>query len=167
MTRKKLNTFNVGFFHELISVAFVADFFIHVNSTWIFISCVCLAGWLARCPPFHLAWTLHANFSTKALHTCHTYSHLWLLPFCATFSHTELGWELQGLNVAKPVHFTFSHTFKLIRMQYNIALKQFKLNILILILSETEHNRENSCCFFWLHQDAFNVDIHSDIHEPI
>ena len=44
--------------------------------------------------------------------------------------------ESQGQHKAKPIGFIFSQTFQLIRMKFNVVLKQFKQNILILLLSE-------------------------------
>ena len=43
---------------------------------------------------------------------------------------------LPGQCKAKPLGFIFSHTFHLIRMKFDLLLKQFKLNIQILFLSE-------------------------------
>ena len=48
----------------------------------------------------------------------------------------DLAWVSQDQCKAKPLGFIFSYTFQLIRMKFIIVLKQFKLNILILLLSE-------------------------------
>ena len=53
----------------------------------------------------------------------------------------------QGQCKAKPLGFIFSYTFQLIWMKFNLLLKQFKLNIAILFLSEIYRSEGNNCCF--------------------
>ena len=61
-----------------------------------------------------------------------------------------------------PLGFLFSHTLQLIRVKYDVALKQFKFNILILFLSEILGNQGNKCCF--IVSKKFNADILSDAY---
>ena len=56
-------------------------------------------------------WTLPTNFSTRFFHTGHAHRHHWLL----------LG-------------FIFSHTFQMYRIKFGVVMKQFKVNIPILLL---------------------------------
>ena len=39
---------------------------------------------------------------------------------------------------SKPLHFIISHTFQLIGVEFDLILRQFKLNILIPLLSEVQ-----------------------------
>ena len=52
------------------------------------------------------------------------------------FNYLDLVWGSQGQSKAKPVGFIFSVSFQMIRVKFDEGLKQFKLNILILLLSE-------------------------------
>ena len=57
-------------------------------------------------------------------------------------------WVLKGQqHKAEPLCFIFSYTFRLVRKKFEVMFKQFKLNILILILSESALIKGNSCCF--------------------
>ena len=57
-----------------------------------------------------------------------------------------------GQQKAKPVDFIFSHTFHLIRMNFDVMLKQFKLNVLLILLSEINVVKGVNGCLYWLHQ---------------
>ena len=80
--------------------------------------------------------TTRKHFTEILSYTPRLYKHYWLLPFYATFSNLDLGWGLQGQRKAKPVGFIFSHTLQLVEIEFDVELKQFKLNILMLIFSE-------------------------------
>ena len=54
---------------------------------------LCLSIWSAERPSTFLGM---AKTSTKFLHTCHTYRHHWLLPFCTTFTDLDLDLGSQG-----------------------------------------------------------------------
>ena len=58
--------------------------------------------------------------------------------FHATFSNLNLSLGSQG----KPVNCILGHNFQLIRMKFCVVIKQFKLNILTLLLSEIYWRRE-------------------------
>ena len=113
----------------------------------IWIACGCMwsfvfAGGVARCPASHLAVGHYAcrNYSARFFHTCHAYGH-WILPFNATYSDLDLA---RGHKVSrKPVGPSFSHTFQLIGMIFNVMLKRFKLNIVIVILSMVKGTAEH------------------------
>ena len=85
------------------------------------------------------------NFNTG--HYTQTFQPMFFIPaihigtidfyhFISTF--TDLGHccRSQGQCKAKPLGFIFSHTFQLIRRKFDILLKQFKLKILMLFMSE-------------------------------
>ena len=57
--------------------------------------------------------------------------------FYTSFSDLDLGQGLQGQHKAKPVGFIFSRYFRMNDMKLSMAMKQFKLNILRLALTET------------------------------
>ena len=59
-----------------------------------------------------------------------------LLPFNTTFGGLDHGFRSQGQCEAKPFGFIFLHAFQLIMIEFDKVLKQFKLNILKLLLSE-------------------------------
>ena len=51
-------------------------------------------------------------------------------------------------------------------MEYEAVMKQFKLNVLRLLLSEIPESREISAVILTI-SNSFDVGIHSDIYEPI
>ena len=53
--------------------------------------------------------------------------------FYTTLTDFDLAWGSQGRRKAKYFGLIFSHTFQLIRMKFDIVLKQFKLNMLVLL----------------------------------
>ena len=61
------------------------------------------------------------------------------IPLSLTF---DLGVGSQGQHKAKLTGFIFSHTVQPIRMNFDMVLKQVKLNILILLLNEIIEIRE-------------------------
>ena len=69
-----------------------------------------------------------------------------LLPFDTTFSDLNVGWGSQGQLKVKAFGFIFSHTFYLIQMEYDLMLKQFKLNIWYHVLREFCWIRGSNCC---------------------
>ena len=66
---------------------------------------------------------------------CHADRHHWLLPLYSVFTDLDLVWGSIGQCKAKPNCLIFSHTFCLIRMKFDVVMKQFKLNTLRLLLS--------------------------------
>ena len=62
-----------------------------------------------------------------------SYRHQSLLPFYTAFTDLGLAWGSQGQRKAKEIAFIFSHSYQLIRTTLSAMLKQFKLNILILL----------------------------------
>ena len=55
-----------------------------------------------------------------------------------------------------------SHTFEFIRLKFQTMLKRFKLNILMLLLSETKWIKGDHCCFTDLLK-LHSIGMHSDI----
>ena len=96
-------------------------FLFHMVIIWINVLELCLSS-----------WPLHANCSTKFFLTCHAYRVHCIFPF----TDLDLGWGVTGQHKAKPIGFIFSHPFHLTRMKFNVVMKQFKLNILRLLLSK-------------------------------
>ena len=86
-------------------------------------------------------------FEPIFFNACNTYWHHWLIPVYITFTDLNLDLGLQGQHKAKPLSFILSYTFQLIRMKTDLVLKQFKLNILILFLSEIWWIMGNNCRF--------------------
>ena len=88
---------------------------------------------------------------------------IWLLPFCTTFTDLDIAWGSQGQHKAKPAGFIFSQTFPLIRMKFDMMMKQFKLNILRLLLREIYGNKGNDCCFtltcIWTFMNWFDSNL--------
>ena len=68
--------------------------------------------------------------------------HHWLLPFYTTFNDLDLAWRSKGQRNAKPVGFILLHIFPINGMKLDIMLKQFTLNIPILLLSEIHETKE-------------------------
>ena len=56
--------------------------------------------------------------------------------FIPLFLYFDRALWSQGQHKAKPVGFIFSRIFRLIRMKFDVLMKQFKLNILRLLLSK-------------------------------
>ena len=80
----------------------------------------------------------------KYFHTCHACRHHWHLPCYTTFTDLYLGWVLHA---KQNLLASFSHSFQLITVECDMVLKQLKLNILVLFLSEIYWSKENTCCF--------------------
>ena len=69
--------------------------------------------------------------------SCHAYRHLRLLPFYTTFTDLDLAWGSRDPHKGKPIGLGFFlHTFHLMKMKFDMAMKQFKLNTLRLLLSK-------------------------------
>ena len=60
------------------------------------------------------------------------------------FSNLDLGWESQDQHKADPVGFIFWHTFQLKGMKFSVVVKQFKLEIVRLLLGEIVKSRQTS-----------------------
>ena len=75
-------------------------------------SCACLAGWQ---PPGQLSCLAKALDITRK-------------PFY-TFTDLDLGLGSQGQHKVGPLGLIFLYTFQLIRMEFDMVLKQFKLII--------------------------------------
>ena len=62
-------------------------------------------------------------------------------------SGLDCGWESQGQYWAKSVGFIFLHTFQLNGMKFGLVMKEFQLNILILLSNEIYVIKEDNRCF--------------------
>ena len=71
-------------------------------------------------------------------HTCHAYRRHLPQPFYTTFTDLDLAYGSQGQPEVKLIGFIFSHDFHLIGMKLDMVMKQFKLNILRLLLSKRD-----------------------------
>ena len=92
-------------------------------------------------------WTLHANFLTKFFHTCHAHRHMKFYHFNPPWLKGDHGCGSQNKRKTRPLGFVFWQTFQLIRMKFNMVLKQFKLNIPILLW--VRFNRIESYLIRW------------------
>ena len=60
----------------------------------------------------------------------------------------------------------FSHTCHFIRMKFDVVMKQFRGNILMLLLSKISQNKGNNCCFADCVKNI-NIGMHSDVYKSI
>ena len=104
----------------------------------------CLSSWPASQPAFLYDKNLNIGHYMQTVlpdlfHASHAYRQHWLLPFYTTFTDLDCALVSQGQHTAKSIRFIFFfvHTFHLIRMKFDVVMKQFKLNILRLFLSNT------------------------------
>ena len=104
------------------------------------------------------------RLSAKFFHTHHAYWHHWLPPFY--ISGLSLSWS-QNQCKTNSVGFILSHTFHLMRMKFDMVLKQFRWNICILILSFVYLSKGYNCWFLRAAWKSFNIGMHSDIYELI
>ena len=89
-------------------------FIIHMSDVWIYVMSLFgqPVGW-PSCVAKTLSLEIICKVSTKFVHTCHAYRHLWLRPFYITFTDCGFGWGSQGQCKAEPLDFISSHTFQL------------------------------------------------------
>ena len=131
----------------------------HVGIIWICVmSCVRLAsqqaGWMSC-----VAKTCRL-FNQSCSHLpC--FRHHWPLPFCTTHTDHDLCWGSQGQRKAK-LGYIFSNTFQLIRMRFDMMLKQFKLNIPILFWVGFSETRQISAVLLTASIN-FNIGMLSDV----
>ena len=92
------------------------------------------------CPPGRPSFvtkTAMSDISRKLFNQMFSYVPCLQVPLISTiFTDVDLVWGSQGQSKAKPVGFNFSYTFHLIRMKFDVVMKQFKLNIMILLLNK-------------------------------
>ena len=81
-------------------------------------------------------WTLNTNCSTTFIIPAMLIDTTELNHFIQLFADFDLAWESQDYRKAKPVGYIFFHICHLIRLKSDVVMKQFKLNILRLFLSE-------------------------------
>ena len=128
----------------------LADSEFNYWSIWVAYGCLysLLFVWMAGCLAWQklLYWTWYTNPSNKCVHTCHAYRQPPYILY--QFQWPWPCWGSQGHCRTKLLGFIFSHTFELIWMKFNVAFKQFKLKILILLLlREICWIKRSSCCF--------------------
>ena len=86
-----------------------------------------------------------------------------ILPCQTTFTVHILACGSQSQRKAKPNGIIFLTHFSLIRMKFDVMMKQFKLNILRLLLSKIYFHKGNNCFFYWLHPKQINISVHADV----
>ena len=129
----------------------------------------CLAswrsGWQASCLVWQKLqrWILHINCTIKSCHTCLAYRLHWLLPLSTDL---DLAWGSQGQCKAKPIGFIFSHTFQLIKMKFDVVMKQFKQTSWDYILVSFIEIREITAVLLTVSK-SFNTGMQSDVYESI
>ena len=138
-----------------------------MSITWMYvISHVCQASRLAvhlarqKTPIIvHYTHSFQPNSFIPAMLICRIdFYHFIPLSLTLTFPGRHKGHN------AKPIGFIFLHTFQLIRIIFDMVLKLFKLNILILFSSEVLQNEGNN---YWLHKKKCSIGMHLDIYESI
>ena len=123
-----------GWFEPILNL-FLESLFKGENSTkmnfclksilWIHVmSCVCPASW-PSCVAKTIMSDIIGKLFNQTFHTCHAYRNCWLLLLYTTFTDLDLAWGSQGQCKVKPIGFILSHTFHLIRMKFDVAMKQF------------------------------------------
>ena len=124
----------------------VYQFLNHMGEIWMcVVTCVCPPGWQACRLALQNIYIGH-NLSTKFCHACRVPLTSTINNFYATVSDLDHGWGSQGQRKANSVGFIFLHTFQLMRMKFDVVQKQFRLNVLILILSEVRWIKGNNFC---------------------
>ena len=97
-----------------------------MNNIWIsLVSYVCLPAYWLDCGRNFNVGAPGANFSPKFFDACYAYGHH--LNSTMHFNDLDLGWGPQGHCKARSTGFIFLPSFKLIRMRFDVVLKQFKL----------------------------------------
>ena len=81
---------------------------------------------------FYITVFTRKLFNQFFFHACHAYSHYSLPPFYTTFTGLDLGWGHKVSTKQSLFHFL---TFQQIKMKFEVMVKQFRQNILILCLS--------------------------------
>ena len=121
-----------------------------------------LSGWLSGCPAWQklFCWTLGVGFSTKFSQ----YELYFFVPLTATilchFKWPWLGFTRSDEN--KTYWLLFLHTWEMIRMKFDVVLKQCKLNSLNTYLNGKLYLIKGNNLLFY-----FKVDMHSDVYELI
>ena len=105
-------------------------------------SCMCLAG-----QPGGWPCMAEIDFSTNFFIPAVLIGTIDFYHFYTTLADLHLALGSQGQCKAKHLGFIFSHCFKLIGTIFDVVLKQFKLNILILLLNDIYWKKENNCYF--------------------
>ena len=128
---------------------------------------LCSSGWSAilRGKNFsigHRTQTFQQNFVRLAMHMGTT-DFYYFIPLSKTYTLAE-GHKIS--TKTKLTDFTFSHTFRLVRMKFTMVQKQLKLNILVLFLSQIWSNKRISVVLLTASKN-FNTSLHSDVYESV
>ena len=102
----------------------------------------------------HYAQILNLFF----FHMCHIFRNHRLLQLYATSSDLDLGLGSRDQCKAEPVDFILLHKFQLIKKKCVMVIKQFQLNILILLLTGIWRIKNNCCLTHCL--KTFNFGMH-------
>ena len=123
--------------------------FIHVTCGFLYQPC-------SASQPLHVVYTMNimCKYFIHILLYLLCSRHHWLLSFYTTFSGLCLSRVSNGqqkkpkqTNKKKHVGFIFSHSFQVNWIKWSVVMKQFKLNILILLLSDSYWFKGNNCWF--------------------
>ena len=125
----------------LNSVAPFCLFLIHMSIVWIYVmSCVQPTRQPTGQPVSCTAKTLMLDIACKLFNQILSYLPCLKARLTSTilycFTDLDVAWGSQAQRNAKLLGFIFSHTFHLIKMEFDVVMKQFKLNILRLLLSK-------------------------------
>ena len=94
-------------------------------------------------------------------HACQAFRHHCLLPFYTAFSDLDLGCLSRGQREAKHLSFIFSHTFHLIRMKFDVMMKQCKHKY----CSERFIETRRITAVLLTATETFNVGMHLDFNQ--
>ena len=112
-------------------------------------SSACLVDFLAIHPAWQnfSCWTLFwADVCVKFVILAMIYRCCEPLPFYATFSNLNIGQRFQGQLKSEPFGLIFLHTSWLEKVKFDVGLKRFMLNRLMLHWSKILWLKGNKCC---------------------
>ena len=141
----KQESFNAGLHSDMYKL-----FLIHTSIMQTCVmSCACPYGWPAILHGKIFNIGHYTNYSTNFLIPAMLIGTIDFYDFYhfITLTDLDLVWGSQVWHEVKPTGFIFSHTFHLSRMKFDVVMKQFKLNIVRLLLSRIYGNEGSNCCF--------------------
>ena len=130
-------------------IVFIDPYEYHMDRCMLWV----MFGQAASCPAvcLYVAKTLALYITCKLFcqicYTCQACRRHWLLSIYTAFTNHDFARGTQGQRKAKPIGYIFLHTFQLIRLKFDLVMKQLKLNILRLLLNKSYWNKGNNSCF--------------------
>ena len=149
--KRVIHTANVGSWTMVENIPFL----VHIISIWIYVYQLCSSVWSAgagRRTEHVSPWqklshsTLCVNFSTSMFHT---WACSWTSLTPTILNHLPWLWPCLGnhrVSAKQNLLVSFSCT-RYIKCKFDMVLKQFKPNIVILLVREMPWNKGHNCCF--------------------